>query len=216
VTGSGYADTVGCVQAWQALLWGLFGGAAIEGLDLTTAIRRCGGSWPWKRKGEVQRGPYLLSVLIRIGVSGGVAAAAANSSQISTVFAAVTTGVAAPLILENVAKSAVQASQSGQDASTPTAKTAAAEPTISSTSAPRASTTRTRSGGTASRGTRQLSAGSGQQEVKPESVAADRRQQRGKESPALSPEVVGSLDDFSEADVREFVEKEKVGDGDVG
>jgi hypothetical protein len=89
---------------WQALLWGAFGGLAVEALDLSTAIRRC-GKWPWKRRGEPDLAPYLTSIFIRTSVGGGLAAAAAASHQVTTVFAAVTTGVAAPLILENMAKS---------------------------------------------------------------------------------------------------------------
>lgn len=89
---------------WQALLWGAFGGFAVEALDLSTAIRRC-GKWPWKRRGEPDMAPYLASIFIRTSVGAGLAAAAAASHQVTTVFAAVTTGVAAPLILENMAKS---------------------------------------------------------------------------------------------------------------
>lgn len=93
----------GYVFAWEALLWGFFGGAAIEGLDFATAIRRV-RTWPWKVQGEPGFGPYVVSVIIRCGVGGGLATAACASDQLTTVFSAVTTGVAAPLVLENLAK----------------------------------------------------------------------------------------------------------------
>lgn len=92
----GYGDRV---ELWQCALWGLFGGAAVEGLEWAAAMRR--GRWPWNKK--VKAGPLLVSVVIRLGVGSGLAAAVGASGPIS-VLSAVSVGVAAPLIIEKVAQ----------------------------------------------------------------------------------------------------------------
>jgi hypothetical protein len=86
----------------QAALWGLFGGFAVEGLDLITALRRRG--WPWRVEGPPEAGPvgYAVAELIRLIIGGGVAWAVAASGQITGPAGALAVGAAAPLIVERL------------------------------------------------------------------------------------------------------------------
>lgn len=84
-------------------VWGLFGGFAVEGLEFTAAIRRT-GRWPWRQPGEPGPLPYTVSIVIRLAVGGGLAAAAGVADQITGPFGAVAFGVAAPLVVEQLAK----------------------------------------------------------------------------------------------------------------
>ncbi|MFC6086058.1 hypothetical protein [Sphaerisporangium aureirubrum] len=83
----------------EYLLWGLFGGFAVEGLEFAGAIRRS-GKWPWKEPHEIV--PLIVSVIIRLLVGGGLAAAAGAAQQINGPFGALAIGVAAPLIIEQL------------------------------------------------------------------------------------------------------------------
>jgi hypothetical protein len=90
----------------QAALWGLFGSFAVEGLDLYSAVRRH-GCWPWRVHGprEVGAAGYVVAELFRLVIGSGLAWAAAESGQITTSVGALAVGVAAPLILERLARS---------------------------------------------------------------------------------------------------------------
>lgn len=83
--------------------WGLFGGFAVEGLEFAGAIRRTGG-WPWRQRGEP--GPLALgiSVLIRLAIGAGLAVAAGTTGQVSGPFGALAVGIAAPLVVEQLAR----------------------------------------------------------------------------------------------------------------
>ncbi|MFF2653604.1 hypothetical protein [Streptomyces sp. NPDC058045] len=87
----------------EACLWGLLGAALIEGLDLYTAIHSTDG-WPWKKKGQPAFAPYVAALVIRLGVGTGLTAAFAASQQVAGALAAVTVGIAAPKILQQLAK----------------------------------------------------------------------------------------------------------------
>lgn len=98
---------------WQFGLWGLFGGFAVEALEFLRAIRRV-GDWPWCSKDEPGAGPMLASVLVRMGLGFGLAAAATASAQVSGPLGAIAIGVAAPLVLEQFsAQSPLGSSQGG-------------------------------------------------------------------------------------------------------
>ncbi|MFE2296794.1 hypothetical protein ACFXAW_01200 [Streptomyces sp. NPDC059445] len=88
---------------WQGLLWGLAGAISIEALDLYGAIRRIKG-YPWKFEGEVPFGPYMLSIVIRLGVGAGLATALASSGQIAGPIGGLAAGIAAPKIIEQLAR----------------------------------------------------------------------------------------------------------------
>jgi hypothetical protein len=87
------------VHGQEALLWGLFGGAAIESLDFCQFARSA------KRRKQARKLPTLeiviiaLSVIVRVCVGGGLALAAQRDGQIVGAMGAVGIGVAAPLVL---------------------------------------------------------------------------------------------------------------------
>jgi hypothetical protein len=95
----------------EAALWGLFGGFAVEGLDLYVAVRRR-GCWPWQtgKTGNPgkprEAGPlaYVVAEVIRLLVGGGIAWAAATSGQVSTPVAALAVGIATPLLVERLTR----------------------------------------------------------------------------------------------------------------
>jgi hypothetical protein len=91
------------MTAWQYGLWGLFGGFAVDGLEFVGAIRRVGG-WPWRLPGEPGPLPFTVSVLIRLVIGAGLAAAAGSTGQVGGPFGAVAVGVAAPLLIEQFAR----------------------------------------------------------------------------------------------------------------
>ena len=79
--------------------WGAFGGAAVEGLQVYSAIRN-GGKWaspsPW---------PFAISVVIRLFIGAGLAAAFGQSGQFIGPLGAIMTGISAPLLIEQLAQS---------------------------------------------------------------------------------------------------------------
>lgn len=105
------AATVACgfdvgrtiLSVWQYALWGAFGGLAVEAVQFYGALRRAGG-WPWKVPGELPLAPLALSVVIRVGLGLGLAAAAGSSGQVAGALGAIAVGVAAPLLIEQMAK----------------------------------------------------------------------------------------------------------------
>jgi hypothetical protein len=91
------------MSAWIAALWGALGGFAVECLQFYTAIRRT-GRWPWTRKGEPGPLPLVVSVVIRLALGAILAGAADASGQVSGPFGALAIGIAAPLLVEQIAK----------------------------------------------------------------------------------------------------------------
>lgn len=83
------------------LLWGAFGGLAVEGLEFHGAIRRT-GDWPWRSPGEPRFAPLLFSVFVRVGLGSGLAVASGISDQVSGAFGALAVGVATPLLVEQL------------------------------------------------------------------------------------------------------------------
>jgi hypothetical protein len=91
------------MSPWQYALWGAFGGVAVEAIQFYGAIRRT-GDWPWRTKGEPRPGPLAASVVIRVGVGFGLALAAVLTGQVSGPLGAIAVGVAAPLLIQQMAK----------------------------------------------------------------------------------------------------------------
>ncbi len=91
------------MNPWLYAVWGAFGGLAVEAIQFYGAVRRA-GKWPWKIKGEPDPGPLLVSVVIRVGVGFGLALAAAPTGQVSSPLGAIAVGVAAPLLIEQMAR----------------------------------------------------------------------------------------------------------------
>ena len=91
-------------MSWsQYALWGAFGGLAVEAVQFLGALRRT-ADWPWRTPGEPSPGPLVASVVIRVGVGLGLAAAAGETGQIAGAFGAIAVGVAAPLVIEQMAR----------------------------------------------------------------------------------------------------------------
>lgn len=91
------------MTAWDDAVWGLFGGFATDGLEFAGAIRRVGG-WPWHQRGEPGPLPLAASVLIRLAGGTRHAAVAKSTGQVSGPFGALPVGVAAPLLIERLAR----------------------------------------------------------------------------------------------------------------
>jgi hypothetical protein len=93
-----------------AALWGLFGGFAVEGLELHTAVRRY-GRWPWEIKGPGKgaREPgcpaYVVAEAFRLAIGAVLAWAAFANHQITGAFGAIAVGAAAPYIIGQLTKS---------------------------------------------------------------------------------------------------------------
>jgi hypothetical protein len=88
---------------WEYAVWGAFGGVAVEAIEILGAVKRTKGL-PWNQPGEVTLGALLFTVLVRLGLGAGLAAALGEAGQISGGVGAVAAGVAAPLILEQMGK----------------------------------------------------------------------------------------------------------------
>jgi hypothetical protein len=84
-------------------MWGGFGGLAVEAIQFYGALRRT-GDWPWRIPGEPRPWPLAASVLIRVGVGLGLAFAAGDTGQIAGPIGAIAVGVAAPLLIEQMAR----------------------------------------------------------------------------------------------------------------
>ncbi len=93
------------MTAWQAALWGAFGGLAVEAIQFSGVLRRT-GTWPWNIEGEPPAGLWSASVLIRVGLGLGLAVAAFQTGEIAGPIGAIAIGVAAPLIIEQMGQDA--------------------------------------------------------------------------------------------------------------
>lgn len=88
---------------WTVALCGLFGGFAVEGLDIWAAIRRHGHP-PWRGREAPGLGIYLLAEGIRLSVGAGLAYVAWLSGEVPRPIGVVAIGVAAPLLIERLTK----------------------------------------------------------------------------------------------------------------
>jgi len=94
------------VEALVAVAWGLFGGFAVEGLELYAAVRRR-GVLPWRVKAHGRRPPagplaYAIAETIRMLIGAGLAGAISGSGQPLTPMGAVAIGVATPIIVQRI------------------------------------------------------------------------------------------------------------------
>jgi hypothetical protein len=107
-------------MAWlEYAAWGLFGAAAVDGLDLTRAIRRTGG-FPWQQPNEAGPAAFAVTVVIRLALGAGVAAAAGAAGQITGAFAAMAIGVAAPQVIDKLLGQIPLSSATAQQETPPT------------------------------------------------------------------------------------------------
>ena len=84
-------------------IWGLIGGGIIEGVEFTRAIK-VAGDWPWHSPKEPSAPQFIISVIIRLAVGAALAAGLGIGHQIVGVFGGLTAGIAAPLIVEQLAQ----------------------------------------------------------------------------------------------------------------
>lgn len=91
------------MHLWEAAVWGLGGGFAVEAIQLYGAIRRVRG-FPWKRRSEPGLGPYTVATVLRLAVGAIVATAAGSAGAVENGFNAFALGIAAPLLVENLSK----------------------------------------------------------------------------------------------------------------
>lgn len=91
------------MNLWAAAGWGLAGGLCVEAVALYAVIRNS-SKWSWRRPIPQGAVAYLISVAARAGAGAGLAAAAAGSGQVVGTFAAFGLGVAAPLVVEKLAR----------------------------------------------------------------------------------------------------------------
>lgn len=110
-------------------LWGLLGAAAVEALDLYKAIRRI-GDVPWHHPGEASFGPYLLSVIIRLGLGVLAAAVCAASGQVEGPAGALAAGYAAPKVLEQLARLGINDTEPSRGSGTKARKAAIEHETL--------------------------------------------------------------------------------------
>jgi hypothetical protein len=94
-----------------AAAWGLFGGFAVEGLDMYVALRR-NRCWPWhvpnspNPRDVPEAGPlgYVVAEIVRLLIGAGLAWAALSTGQVSGPLGAIGVGAAAPVIIGQLAK----------------------------------------------------------------------------------------------------------------
>jgi hypothetical protein len=91
------------VNPWLYALYGACGGLALEAIQFSGAIRRT-GNFPWETKGEPGPLPLFVSVVIRMGVGYLLAFAAVQSWREPMPLAVIAIGIAAPLLVEQMAK----------------------------------------------------------------------------------------------------------------
>lgn len=106
---------------WQACLWGLLGAGLVEVRALWAALLPSRTPrWPWRDgRGRSRVSGYAVAVVCRFGMAAGLDAVYAAAQQIAGPLGAVTMGVAAPLVIQQMAVRA--------DARAPDAATAAGD-----------------------------------------------------------------------------------------
>ncbi|MDH6709836.1 hypothetical protein P3T27_006585 [Kitasatospora sp. MAA19] len=90
---------------WQACLWGLLGAGLIEIRGLWSAFQPSRApKWPWKGgRGRPQVWGYVIAVACRFSMAVGLDAVYAAAHQIAGPLGAVTMGIAAPLVIQQMA-----------------------------------------------------------------------------------------------------------------
>ena len=88
------------LHVWEAVVWGVFGGVVVDGIELVKVIRAYRGRLP----PDVRRWAYWIAELLRLVIGGGLAVALNDAGQISGAFGALAVGAAAPLIAEKLSQ----------------------------------------------------------------------------------------------------------------
>jgi hypothetical protein len=91
------------MQWWELIVWGAFGGAAVEAVEILGAVKKT-RQVPWNRPGEVSLSAFATSVAIRVLLGIGLAYALGSTDQVAGPIGAIAVGIAAPLIVEQLTK----------------------------------------------------------------------------------------------------------------
>ncbi|MER5548793.1 hypothetical protein ACWDBD_05045 [Streptomyces sp. NPDC001118] len=98
---------VGDMTWWQAAVWGVAGGFALDAVAIYRSVRTH-RRWPWQERkpgdGEAGAVAYTIAGVAVWMVGGGLASAADLTGQISGPIGALTIGAAAPYIIERIAR----------------------------------------------------------------------------------------------------------------
>lgn len=99
---------------WECALWGLAGAAAVEGAEIFNAIRRT-YELPWRHKQGPAARPFLLSVVIRLGLGVLLATVLGASAQLGGPLGAFVSGLAAPMLIEKMLGQVEQGDSPGRN-----------------------------------------------------------------------------------------------------
>jgi hypothetical protein len=93
------------VAIWVACAWGLLGAVLVEMRGLWIALQPFRApKWPWRDgRGRAQVAGYAIAVACRFGMAAGLNAVYAAAHQIAGPLGAVTMGIAAPLLIQQLA-----------------------------------------------------------------------------------------------------------------
>jgi hypothetical protein len=89
------------VSGWMDYaVWGLVGGAIVDGIEFWQIVRANRGSWPL----EYRTFAFGVAELVRLSAGAGLAVAFGLSGQVTGPMGAMTIGLAAPLIVEKLSR----------------------------------------------------------------------------------------------------------------
>lgn len=93
---------MGAVPVWQACLWGLLGAGLVEAAEMWRLSRQM-GRFPWTADGVPQVSAYLVALGLRLFMAAGLSAAYAAAGQVAGSLAALTLGITAPMVIQQLA-----------------------------------------------------------------------------------------------------------------
>lgn len=93
---------MGSLEVWQACLWGMLGAGLVEASEMWRLHRHM-QRFPWTANGKAQVKPYMVAVGLRFFMAGGISAGYAAAGQVAGSMAALTLGITAPMIIQQIA-----------------------------------------------------------------------------------------------------------------
>lgn len=87
---------------WHACLWGTLGAGLIEAREMWR-LYHIKDSFPWIKDGVAQVTPYVTAVSVRFFMAAGISGTYAAAHQVAGSLAAVTLGITAPMIIQQIA-----------------------------------------------------------------------------------------------------------------
>lgn len=90
----------GQVMSLRFAIWGLAGGAVVDGLEFYKLVRRAGGTFPtlWTKKA------FLLAEVVRLMCGAILGYALGTAGQVEVPLGALSVGASAPLIAEKLTR----------------------------------------------------------------------------------------------------------------